>query len=116
MKKQIASVLTATAALGAMATINAGTAHADVKATCNATFCIAADIYDGSGGVKRVADATVSVRDGVARRLKIFIASDSWTAPTARLSYKVAMNKNYRDGTLVCGSAVGATNHACVKV
>ncbi|RSM75130.1 hypothetical protein DMH04_38950 [Kibdelosporangium aridum] len=116
MTKRIASVLTAAAAMGTLFTINAGTAHADVKAYCNASFCIAADIYDGSGGVKRVADATVSVRDGDPLRLKIFIASDSWTAPTPRVRYKVAMNKNYRDGTLVCGSAVGATNHACIRV
>ncbi|SMC85258.1 hypothetical protein SAMN05661093_02076 [Kibdelosporangium aridum] len=117
MKKQIASVLTGVAALGAMATINAGTAHADVKSNCNPSFCIAADIYDGSNDVKRVADVTLSVRNGDARqRLKIFIASNSWTSPTPRQTYKVYPNRNYKDGTLICGSTLASTDYVCVKV
>jgi hypothetical protein len=116
MRKKIVSGLLATAAVGTMFTVGATPALAAIKGNCTGITCLAADVYPGAGSDtkhKYVQDATVSITDGIPRKLTVFIAGDSWTSPGKVKSYKVNVKKYYPNGTLVCGKFAGSTGPAC---
>jgi hypothetical protein len=119
LRNKIASALTATVAAGGLLTAVATPAEAAVKSTCNGRVCLAADIFLDHDKIFLVNDATVSVTDGIARRLVVFIKNDRWPKGNhveLRKRYKVDVNKRYPKGTLVCGDQVNGTAAACVTI
>jgi hypothetical protein len=116
MIKRIASAATAIAAAGVALTLTAAPADAAVKSTCDSVTCFAVDVYEDGGSQVLVRDATVSVTDGLKRRLNVFTGSRHWASATPVLKYKIALNGKFARGTLLCGAPVGATAAACVTL
>jgi hypothetical protein len=108
MKKRVFSLLAVTATAGAVLSLVATPAYADVKSICtpDGDVCTAADVYNTGGSVPwNVRDVTVSVRDHQLASLHIFIARDIDTWRHRVTVYRIDVDRNYKSGTLVCGEA-----------
>lgn len=114
MFKRAVSGLVAVAAAGTLAVLVAAPAQAEVRGTCDRVVCIAADIVGNT-----VKDATVSTTDGGSANLHIFIGREVDERGNGKV-FRIAVNKAFDSGTLVCGEAWAGDGHLlgrpCIRV
>jgi hypothetical protein len=94
-------------ATGALTLLGTRPASAAIDGNCQGVVCIAIDHNDSF-----VNDATVSVTDGGAAHLHIFIGNrtDVWS-PGYQSSFRTAVGWAFDGGTLVCGEAWSVDSH-----